>query len=408
MVESLANTAEELLIDSFQFNIPQGASYVTDRRTISYFTAGSNIYQSGAGTKIIRINLTGDGWLDPSSIRLHYTLVNNDTGARKFLRTVGGPWSFFRRVRCLIGGALIDDIDYYNRVHEMMHICTTNNNRDNDDAEGFGYRWDSFDVYNTFTTSKFPGIPPNNAAYPYNSMIACFKPLCGLLTQSKFIPLMWCPITFEFEIVSGATDAIISPSGASGTFNTTNTSTNWQIQDVRMVADVITLDSGLQNSYAEHVLSGKSLPINYSTYVSILQTVAFPTVNVSVTRSVSRLKTVFFNFDYDHSTVSSTDISKTFLKYWNSFQHPMDGGYSYNLELEYQIQIGSKMFPEYPVRSINQAFYELKKALGIASSSFHSISPTREQYQNDHFICAADTEKLLKRVLQVLIPRAVV
>ena len=79
MVDSKANTAEDLLIDSFQFKIPQGASYVTDRRTISYFTAGSNIYQSGAGTKIVRINLTGDGWLDPGSIRLHYTLVNNDT-----------------------------------------------------------------------------------------------------------------------------------------------------------------------------------------------------------------------------------------------------------------------------------------------------------------------------------------
>ena len=56
------------------------------------------------------------------------------------------------------------------------------------------------------------------------------------------------------------------------------------------MADVITLDSGLQSSYDEHVLSGKSLPINYSTYVGILQSIAFPNVNVSVTRSVSRLK----------------------------------------------------------------------------------------------------------------------
>ena len=400
MVDSMANTAEDLLIDSFQFKIPPGASYVTDRRTISYFTAGSNIYQSGSGTKIIRINLTGDGWLDPSSIRLHYTLINNDTAAGKFLRTVGGPWSFFRRVRCLIGGALIDDIDYYNRVHEMMHICTANHNRDNDDAEGFGYRWDSKEVYNTFTTGNFPGIPPKGGQY--NSMNACFKPLCGLLAQTKYIPLMWCPLTFEFEVVSGATDAIISPSGATGTFNTTNTSTNWQIEDVRMIADIITLDNGLQNSYAEHVLSGKSLPINYSTYITILQSVLFPHVNVSVTRSVSRLKTVFFNFDIDHSLVSSTDIASTILKDWNSFQHPMDGGYNHNLEMEYQIQIGSKMFSEYPVRSINQAFYELKKALGIASSSFHSISPTREQYQNDHFIVGNDTEKLLRLALRVL------
>ena len=387
----MANTAEDLLIDSFQFKIPPGASYVTDRRTISYFTAGSNIYQSGSGTKIIRINLTGDGWLDPSSIRLHYTLVNNNSTTGHMLRTIGGPWSFFRRVRCLIGGALIDDIDYYNRVHEMMHICTTNNNRDNDDVEGFGYRWDSKDVYGAFTAISMPGIPASS------SINACFKPLCGLLNQNKFIPLMWCPLTFEFEVVSGATDAIVSPAGdtLALTFNTANTSTNWQIEDVRMIADVITLDSGLQNSYASHILSGQNLPINYSTYVSILQSVSFPNVNVSVTRSVSRLKTVFFNFDVDHTTVTSSQIT-SILKDWNSFQHAMNGGYNNTLEMEYQIQIGSKMFPEYPVRSINQAFYELKKALGIASSSFHSISPTRYQYQNDHFIAAVDCEKIIE------------
>ena len=46
----------------------------------------------------------------------------------------------------------------------MMHICTTNNNCENDGAEGLGYRWDSKDVYNNFTTNNLPGIPPNNSA----------------------------------------------------------------------------------------------------------------------------------------------------------------------------------------------------------------------------------------------------
>ena len=136
----MASSAEDYLSGSFQFKIPPGASYVTDRRTMSYFTAGSNIDTSNGGTHVIRVKLTGDGWLDPGSTRLHYTLVNTDTNATSTLRTIGGPWRFFfRRVRCLVGGALVDDVDYYNRVHEMMHILSTNNNRDNDDAEGFGY-----------------------------------------------------------------------------------------------------------------------------------------------------------------------------------------------------------------------------------------------------------------------------
>ena len=87
----MANSAEDYLIESFQFKIPPGASYVTDRRTVSYFTAGSNIYTSNGGPQVIRINLTGDGWLDPGNIRLHYTLVNTDSTPTNNSRTISGP-----------------------------------------------------------------------------------------------------------------------------------------------------------------------------------------------------------------------------------------------------------------------------------------------------------------------------
>ena len=56
------------------------------------------------------------------------------------LRPVSGPWGFFRRVRLLAGGQLLEDIDYYNRVHEMMDILTASDSRDNETVEGFGYR----------------------------------------------------------------------------------------------------------------------------------------------------------------------------------------------------------------------------------------------------------------------------
>ena len=74
----------------------------------------------------------------------------------------------------------------------------------------------------------------------------------------------------------------------------------------------------------------------------------------------------------------------------------MQGAYNFNQELEFQVQIGSKMYPEYPCRSLSQAFYELKKALGIASSSYHNISPTRGHYQGGHFIAGIDTEKVIE------------
>ena len=64
--------------------------------------------------------------------------------------------------------------------------------------------------------------------------------------------------------------------------------------------DLITLDNALDNSYAEHLLSGKSLPINYNTFVSQMQTIVGQIKpNVNVTRALTRLKTVFITLDKD-------------------------------------------------------------------------------------------------------------
>ncbi len=144
------------------------------------------------------------------------------------------------------------------------------------------------------------------------------------------------------------------------------------------------INNELQNSYTKHVLEGKTLPINYSTYIAILQSVAFPSVNVSITRSASQLKTVFITLDQDRSRLTAADDTTAIFKDWSQFLHPMNGVYDFTKEVEYQVQMGHKRCPEYPVKSISQAFFELQKALGIAGSEFHSISPTRAQHQHDH------------------------
>ena len=60
----------------------------------------------------------------------------------------------------MVGGAVIDDVDYYNRVHEMMHVLTSKANRDNDDIEGFNTRWDADDWYNG-DYINYSGLAPN-------------------------------------------------------------------------------------------------------------------------------------------------------------------------------------------------------------------------------------------------------
>ncbi len=81
MVEAIANGIEDQLIDGLSFKMNPGASYVIDRRSVTFHPQRSNIYRPTSGTKLIRILLTGDNWLDPSTL----TLTNGEA-ATKYLR----------------------------------------------------------------------------------------------------------------------------------------------------------------------------------------------------------------------------------------------------------------------------------------------------------------------------------
>ena len=325
IMEGIVNASEDFLIDSLSFRLSPTASYVTDRKSVSFFASGAQAYISGQGSRVLSIRLNGDGWLDPSTVRLVYTLRNKSGDAAKVLRPIGGPWSFFKRCRMLMGGSICDDIDNYNRNHEMLKILTSEASRNNDDIESWGNRWDSKLLYPETPGTKtvfngsvrsFTGITSGDAR------TMSFKPLFGLLNQNKYIPLMFgSGLVMDFEIVGGAGDAIIVPTDTDvSAFPVATTSTEWQIEDCRIVADLCTLDSALQNSYAEHILSSKSLPINYSTYISTLQTCSGSNIAVNVTRAVSRLKTVFITLDV--APPAGVEAFSLVRKDWNSFCPP--------------------------------------------------------------------------------------
>ena len=372
-----------------------GASYVVDRRSVTYHPQGSNIYKPSAGTKLIRIVLTGDNWLDPSTFRVMFDVNNDDATAAKQLRVVGGPWCFFRRMRVLCAGQLVEDIMDYNRIHEMMHILIANESRDNDAAEAFGNLWGKDEEMNAWS---FRGIPGGQ------KLTVLFKPLSGILNQNKMLPIRYAPVTLELELVDDANEPIISAlkqtAEDANNFAAENTSTAWSLTNVQVKVDVCTLDNALDNSYAQHLLSGKSLPISYNTFVSQMQTVAgqdAPSINVS--RALTRLKSVFITLTKD---AVNNRANKPGMKFWNDFFSPMwESNYAGvwthdpNGEFEFQLQIGSKLFPEYPVRSHNEAFYQLKKTLGVQASAVHNFDVTASQYRSNRFILGTDCEKVL-------------
>ena len=391
-MEATAQSVEDYLIDGLSFKLRPGASYITNRRSVSYFPQGGNQY-SPNGVKVIRIMLTGDSWMDPSTIRVMFNLVNTGT-ANQVLCPVSGPWCFFRRLRVLCGGQLLEDIDYYNKVHEMFHYFQSGTVRQNDNTEGF-----LGSEYN-LNNAVFPNSVSTRIEGAGGYMAVAFRPLSGLINQDKYLPIRYAPITLEFEIVNNFTDCVIAPTvfaagvtpGAND-FTTTNTSTSWEIQQFQIKCDVCTLDNALDNEYAQHLLSGKSLPINFATFVTQLQAITSnSSVSINVQRAFTRLKSAFV------SLVNSNVLTTGTRKEFNFFYNPSFGStnlYDSSKSVQFQLQIGSKLYPEYPMWSTQEAFYQLRKTLGVHATSFHSIDISSQEYNTTKYIVGIDTEKVL-------------
>ena len=403
-MEGVANSVEDKLIDGLSFKHKPGASYITDRKSVTFHPSGSNFYSTN-GTKLIKIVLTGDQWLDPSTLRIMFDLSNTSGVTQRKLRPLGGPHSFFRRMRILCGGQVIEDIDSYNRVHEMLRILKAQDANINADAEAFGQQYDK---YTTLDTTTLDGIRNGE----FHTVL--FKPCSGLFSQSKMLPIRYCPITIELELVNDPNDPIVSNStpdtgGVSGSgFDISaggNTSTSWALQNVQVKCDVVTLDNQLDNSYAEHLLSGKKLPINYQTYISQMQSILSGTngqqkVRLNVTRALSRLKNVFITLDNDVPSGNLNDVVK--YKKWNSFYSPYESyaGATLNSfdkrgEFEAMVQVGSKKFPETEIRSHQEAYYQLRKTLG-SHDQHNSIDITQHEYKTRKFVLGFDMEKVLE------------
>lgn len=438
MVEAVANGVEDKLVDGLSFKLSPGASYVTNRRSVTFHPQGSNVYEPGSGTRLIRIQLTGDEWLDPSTFRIAFDLVNKNSGSVLRVRPLSGPYSFFRRCRLIAGGQVIEDIDNFNRVSHMLQLLKSKHSRMNDISEGFGAEWSEHQFHNLLVRPKTPFVDGDLSddkaktslqvsreirSTTFEGILAgesqrvLFKPALGLFNQTKYLPIRYMPLTLELELVTSADDPVLSTcydnaaadasvTNAKTTFYKDNTNSNWRIENVEVKCDLITLDNALDNSYAEHLLSGKSLPINYNTFVSQMQTIKDLKPNVSVSRALTRLKAVFVTLDKDGEETLYTPGNKS----WRLFYSPMSpenrflsspdhgaGSFKHTPlgEFSFQLQIGSKLYPEYPIRSHSEAFYQLKKTLGVQSSDVHSFDINARQYRDARFILGIDTEKVL-------------
>ena len=396
-MEHHVQSVDDALIGGLSYKLKAGASYVTDRRSVTFFASGGNQY-SPSGVKVCKFNIVADQWLDPSTFRVMFTLSNLSGGAAGSIHPLHwNPAVLFRRARVIAGGQVIEDIDDFNRLSIMFTALKSQDDQKEIAMEGFGL----FDRKYDQAAGGLAADPNGTAddaddrkAYRIsdwsesgtiaNQRTVMFKPMLGILAQEKLIPLRYCPLQIELELVSSAADCMFV-----GSQNGSNYLSNWGVSDIQCKMDLLTLDSSLQNEYASHLLSGKSLPINFSSYNHSNQaTNGDKDFSCHIHRALTRLKSVFITLFKDGAEGT---MPAGHRKVCNDFYHPASTTNLEDLERgQHQVwlQVGAKLIPEYPIKDSTEAFYHLRKTVG------HPINIFSRWYHTTRYIIGLDMEKI--------------
>ena len=78
---AIAAGQNDSLIEQLSFSLPAVVTYARERRLVQDMPQGANTFAPN-GNQVMTFNLTSqDGWLDPSSLRLHFRIRNTAVGA---------------------------------------------------------------------------------------------------------------------------------------------------------------------------------------------------------------------------------------------------------------------------------------------------------------------------------------
>jgi hypothetical protein len=199
--------------------------------------------------------------------------------------------------------------------------------------------------------------------------------MSSILSQGKLLPLAMLPLTLEIEL-GDTNDAFVG-------------STNdWTITRPRLVGSVCELDQTLQNSYASHILAGKSLPFYLNGIYSVKASVPSGSslYTLPIARGFTRLSAIYVTF---------SDMAGN-SKWVNHFYNPLHGSEEANTTVEdtmsYNFTIGSERWPQFDCESIQEAAYRLRLTTAAhLGNDIFSISG--QDYREDKFIIGQSFEK---------------
>ena len=405
---ALGNTVEvatDVLVPGLRFHLPDSASYVLGRKFTTNWPQGSNVYNPTAGQRLIRFVISdATQFIDLSTLRLAFTLSNTVAQEMYVTGDPGACW--FQRARIYIGGTLVEDILYYNRVASMLRLCKPPQRLWAESISLLGQTSDN--VKHVHWKPHFCG-GPSNARIAGNKSQTIVTPIhAGLFQSHYFLPGRF-PLTIELELVGSGAQCCArgAAAGANPTADLPGVfSQNFQITNARILVDMVQVDVTIQNELTTALAAGKPLQMAFSSYSTTMHSVlAAGAANnlswdVTLSRAFSRIKDAWVTFDNDAAasrgvwmTESNNFISWHGRPALNTFGDSNPYNAAHGEGFRAQLSCGAHLFPDIPISSHAEAFYQLSKVIGM-HSTVEGCSIIPAEYLGRQFIMAYDLEKM--------------
>ena len=363
-MENVTQAVQDELVKSLDYKLgSSNVNYIQSRRDIQYFPSSLSTF-TPTTSRVARIPLTsGMDFIDPESIKIAFRVRNNDATLDLSPGTQE-PSCFIKRVQLFANGQRCDDISEYGRSCFLYSLLKPAEWYKNKGITGF---W------------ELAGLTP--APVPAQSFkdVLMAPTLIGMFQAGKFLPPQ-LNLVLELEFAEPA-DAL-RPGGGS---------TDYSIENVRVLASQVTLDSALYESYQKILLSGRSLVFAYPTMHTQVSSIPAGSTshNVTVARAFTKLLGAFVSFrDVDDN-----------LGECSNFEHPGDGSQFSANALESQMQLGSLQYPRYPMASDAEHFHFLEILAGTYDSSIKNMRIADNLWNNTQFIAAFPVERVPKHPL---------
>ena len=359
------------------YELPAPNTAVVDRKQHCRAYPSSASSLSLTGTRTVRIRLGGEDFVDPSSVRLQYTINNR---VNQWMRPFTGPWGVWGQVYLRSNGVELDNIQHYNRFHTQYGF----NHLSREEQFGVGaegMHTGAGNIYAKPTVGEING----------NASFTCMHRLrLSLLSAGKLLPVKRCPLEIELSLLNDVNDWLNPANTGSQAFD---------LSDIQLLYDAYTLDEAVLQSFYSALLRNKVMSIGTMNAYQVCHPLGAGAIqSFSSVRAFSRLAQVWITFR-NTGPRSSQFICPGPLP---GDADPVTTPALQNTAVPgVRLSIGPHNWPDpQPVGTAAELYYMLTKALGGQPNI------TRTAFEHDCFTMVFDIKKLPSDVTSALSTRS--